>query len=135
MGTPPTVVSVKKKELRRVYDGVDSFAAWAERDDAVYVGRSVRWVDGPTDTPWGNYGRRSPEDYCRHVVATQPQLLERLPALSGKHLGCWCVSAAEPRPPCHAFAIRKLHELAVLRGLDRAAIAAIVNAPDFRVLA
>lgn len=90
--------------------------AWADlRGIYVYVGRRVRWagdnpyVRGPYD--WSNpykLGRDADratiiERYETQYLARRLDLLERLPELRGKVLGCWCAPQ-----PCHGDVLARL---------------------------
>ena len=72
----------------------------------VYIGR--RHKDFPMGSKWGNPYVRGKDgtsaevlaQYKQHVLST-PELLESLPELEGKILGCWCKVANDPMRPCH----------------------------------
>jgi Domain of unknown function (DUF4326) len=78
----------------------------------VYVGRLPLPEDAPpgSDGFWGNPwkagrdGTRAEviERYERYVLS-EPRMLERLPELRGKTLGCWCA----PKP-CHADVLLRM---------------------------
>lgn len=79
--------------------------------DVVYVGRAMRrggWdLDAsPLASPFrpGRDGTREAviEKYRTHLLS-RPDLLDLLPALRGRRLGCWCVPQ-----PCHAQVIAEL---------------------------
>ncbi|MFE5889692.1 DUF4326 domain-containing protein [Streptomyces sp. NPDC056462] len=79
--------------------------------DVVYVGRAMRrggWdLDAsPLASPFrpGRDGTREAviDQYRAHLLS-RPDLLELLPALRGRRLGCWCVPQ-----PCHAQVIAEL---------------------------
>jgi len=66
----------------------------------VYIGRRVRNRSDLQPTGWGNPFRVGKDGSREEVMAkfvewiqTQPQLLERVPELRGKVLGCWCAPA------------------------------------------
>jgi hypothetical protein len=81
----------------------------------VYVGRQVRWAaENPYVRPpfdWRNPYRlgskadRSAiiERYETEHLAKHPDLLDRLPELRGKVLGCWCAPLA-----CHGDVLARL---------------------------
>jgi hypothetical protein len=81
--------------------------------DFLYIGR--RWTLGPYNlkaSVWQNpfttrvHGLdRSLELYERHVRSHE-RLLDRLPELEGKTLGCWC----KPHERCHADVLIRLFE-------------------------
>lgn len=87
---PTTVVNVK----------------WNECD--VYVGRRMppKFADGSV---WGNpftvaeFGRQGAIDKYREWLPKQKHLMDRLPELQGKRLGCWCYPE-----PCHAGILAEL---------------------------
>ena len=67
----------------------------------VYIGRPSKWGN-PFEI--GKDGTRSQviqkyEDW----IQTQPELMDALPELKGKILGCWCT----PKP-CHGEILKKL---------------------------
>jgi hypothetical protein len=89
---------------------------WADmRGSYVYVGRQVRWagenpyVRGPYD--WRNPYKLGHEAdraqiisrYETEYLRNRPDLLQRLPELRGKVLGCWCAPL-----PCHADVLARL---------------------------
>jgi hypothetical protein len=89
---------------------------WADmRGIYVYVGRQVRWagenpyVRGPYD--WSNpykLGRGTDRAtiigrYETEHLAKRSDLLERIPELRGKVLGCWCAPEA-----CHGDVLARL---------------------------
>ena len=87
----------------------------------VYVGRALP-RRGWKASPWGNpfpVDRAvtvdgveyppAPAEVCveryREWFARQPHLIDALPTLKGKRLGCWCCAwdgSGEPAQPCHA---------------------------------
>ncbi len=65
----------------------------------VYIGRRVRNRPDLVPVGWGNPFHIGKDGTREEVMAkfrdwiqTQPQLLERLPELRGKVLGCWCAA-------------------------------------------
>lgn len=87
----------------------------------VYIGRKTPWTIFDEDSPWHNPykvdrkgkkmgGTREEvlEKYRNHILS-RPDLIERLPELVGKRLGCWCAPL-----PCHG---NVLIELLTERGL------------------
>lgn len=79
----------------------------------VYIGRG---------SPWGNpYSHRegtkaqfvvdSTEeaiDKYKEWLLNQPELINKLPSLKGKTLGCWCKTRKDPNRPCHGDVIAEL---------------------------
>lgn len=70
----------------------------------IYIGRP---------SIWGNpfvIGKDGTRDECislyENWIKTQPQLMEKLPILVNKTLGCWC----KPNLPCHGDVLLKLIE-------------------------
>jgi hypothetical protein len=71
-----------------------------ERAD-VYIGRPSKWGN-PFEI--GKDGaRQDVVSKYRAWIQTQPQLIEALPSLRGKALGCWCA----PRE-CHGDVLKEL---------------------------
>lgn len=70
-------------------------------DYDVYVGRPTYWGN-PFEI--GVHGTRKQviEKY-RQYVTSQPAMMEQIPTLRGKRLGCWCA----PKP-CHADVLAEL---------------------------
>lgn len=44
----------------------------------------------------------------REYIMSRPDLLERLPELKGKVLGCWCKTKNNPNAPCHGDVLAEL---------------------------
>jgi hypothetical protein len=92
-----TVINVKKAHLKE--HGYNSLEEWlaADRQKHVYIGRNMaHYVPGAVQSKWANpfpvkkYGREGClEEYRKYILAS-PELLEDLPSLKGKTLGCWC---------------------------------------------
>src|SRR5262249_41099881 len=82
---------------------------WAEETQRfVYIGRATR--GGYTTSKWHNpYPLRSEPDRAtvlaqyRQYLLGQSELLAALPELTGKVLGCWCLSK-----PCHGAILIEL---------------------------
>jgi hypothetical protein len=107
------VVNVKKAEL--VKNGYKDFNDWKSRKGNVYIGRDMSlYVDGAIGSIWGNPYRvakpkvknnesnksnkskitsytleESLKKYREHIES-RADLIEKLPELKGKTLGCWC---------------------------------------------
>jgi hypothetical protein len=69
---------------------------WAEKIGRfVYIGDAVHHTSYPR-SPWFNPAKHRKTDHGRAVkeyrayILKKPELLERLPELRGKVLGCWC---------------------------------------------
>ena len=59
----------------------------------VYIGRPGKGLSGPWGNPFelGKDGtRKEVIDKYRDWIVQQPELMELLPSLEGKRLGCWC---------------------------------------------
>lgn len=75
----------------------------------VYIGRAGHGKDGYFGNPYraipGDPGATIPmfEEYARKRLKTDPEYRERVKALKGKRLGCFC----KPRP-CHGDVLVKL---------------------------
>jgi Domain of unknown function (DUF4326) len=99
-----TVVNVKKANLNPQYRDL---VHWRQDSNHVYIGRNMSfYVDGAFGSKWanpfkvkkpgktykkGNY--YSLEDSLRLYedhIRDSPDLMEALPELRGKTLGCWC---------------------------------------------
>lgn len=73
----------------------------------VYIGRPSKWGNpfshlagkGDCQVP----SREDAIECYRRWIATQPQLLEDLPELDGKVLGCWCAPKS-----CHGDVLLEL---------------------------
>ncbi len=104
---PPTVVCVNVKNLRPAYNNLKE---WMQDPDNVYIGRKgVVFIDNvrypPEDSIWANPYKikdyvddEHDEDAARKIVLKKyrkdieknQELLDRLPELRGKTLGCYC---------------------------------------------
>ncbi len=75
----------------------------------VYIGRGSIWgnpfthLDGPTKAQFKVKTREEAVQRYAEWIQTQPQLLEQLPQLRGKVLGCFCA----PKK-CHGEVLAKL---------------------------
>lgn len=109
-------------------------------EQLVYVGREERrWAaqgnwdlrEHPLNNPPKNSLKRlgTPEAsvaaYCRHLLAN-PELLDLVPALRGKTLGCWCAPDL-----CHAHILAALAD----RPADQAAEFLAERAADLEAAA
>lgn len=95
---------MRVEELRKI--GLHSFLEWSAQPNTVYIGRANRRVKGVSASKWANpfRGEGSLEKY-REYVMRRPELVESLPELKGKRLGCWC----KPEP-CHGDVLVSLIE-------------------------
>lgn len=105
MCDPTTVCNVKVKYIRPQYH---TLKEWMDDDSNVYIGRAgVVFVDGtrfpPTSSEWANpfkIGKHGDRDnvlrlyrnYIKEKQHTDENFIEKLRALKGKQLGCWCVN-------------------------------------------
>lgn len=86
-----TVINVSVKHLRK--RGYQTIQEWMKDESHVYIGRACHYV-GVTSSVWANpfsvkkYGRD--EALRLYRVHVKEKLLDRLPELKGKELGCWC---------------------------------------------
>lgn len=75
----------------------------------VYIGR--KFVRGGNNFPasiWGNHNRLNLPEYEAYVRSS-PELLQQLPSLKGKVLGCWhTVADRRKGPVCHGDVLLKL---------------------------
>ena len=78
---------------------------WIQQPSNVYIGRHNKHYG--ISSVWGNPFKISPQknrrecilEYKKYLLINEP-LMQRLPELCGKVLGCWC----EPEP-CHGHVI------------------------------
>lgn len=105
----PKVISIKKKHL--VENGHNTLVDWLQDSDHMYIGRNMSfYVPGATASKWKNpYNLKkysleeSLELYEEHIRST-PDLINAIPELKGKTLGCWC----KPNK-CHGDILVKLY--------------------------
>lgn len=109
MDTSTTVVNVSVKNLRPHYNNIHH---WLQNGNHIYIGRRIHYV-GVGDSIWGNpfsvtkYGReKCIALYKKHVRAN---LMDQVPTLKGKILGCWCKPQA-----CHGDALVELINESIL---------------------
>ena len=90
----PTVVSVRKAALKK--RGINSYEEWAARPASLYVGRRNQYVKGTFQSKWHNrfsvkkFGRAGCIAEYEKFIRGNPELMQALPELAGKELGCWC---------------------------------------------
>ena len=96
------VVNIRKKNLNAM--GYDNLELWLQDPRHLYIGRDMtRYVKGSRKSMWSNpfscekYGRdeclRRYEEYVltdTTIQANGKPLLQSLPELKDKVLGCWC---------------------------------------------
>ena len=76
-----------------------------ERCD-IYIGRSFGKY---RNVGWGNpysiqeYGRAGAIEKYEQYIRNNPEMMQRLPELKGKALGCWCAPSY-----CHGHVLQKL---------------------------
>jgi hypothetical protein len=114
-----TVVDLRNKHR----PGGGDIMSWFENPNHVYCGRSnvYRAKIGEQRVPvppkrvscqWGNpfrVGKNCTAENCldkyEEYVLGCPELMEALPSLRGKVLGCWCVGT---QATCHALVLARL---------------------------
>ena len=114
-----SVVNVKVKYIRE--DGYANLKSWMEDENNVYVGRGrvvFLTKEGPSfppkDSPFCNPFKVGKDGTREEVIAKfrvymesrlqqDPELVQQLLALEGKHLGCWCKPEA-----CHGDVLLEL---------------------------
>ena len=107
--TPGTqeVINVRVSELRR--RGYNSLVEWLDDPAHVYIGRSNPHVHGAVQSKWHNpfglqkYGRQGCLQRYEEYILGNAELLNDLPELKGKILGCWCAPE-----PCHGHILARL---------------------------
>lgn len=89
------VISVKKANLNCM--GYKSLLHWLEDPAHIYIGRDMsHYVQGANESKWGNpfsvkkYGLASCLNQYSEMINSNKELLNSLPELKGKVLGCWC---------------------------------------------
>ena len=111
----PKVVCIRVAELRK--RGINSFEEWKALPSSLYIGRNNAYVKGTFNSPWRNpfpvkkLGRQGCIDAFEEKLRASPELLEQLPDLAGKELGCWCAPEA-----CHGDVLVKVFREQVAAG-------------------
>lgn len=94
-----SVVNVKVDQIRPKYSNLKE---WTDDPDNIYIGRGrIAYIDGlrfpPADSIWANpfkIGKDGTRDqvleYYRKYLLSRSDLIEQLPTLKNKLLGCWC---------------------------------------------
>eukprot|EP01006_Ploeotia_vitrea_P064373 TRINITY_DN87674_c0_g1_i1.p1 TRINITY_DN87674_c0_g1~~TRINITY_DN87674_c0_g1_i1.p1 ORF type:complete len:165 (-),score=8.70 TRINITY_DN87674_c0_g1_i1:18-512(-) len=112
--TETTVINVSVKHLRPM--GYSTLVEWLSDPKHVYVGRRMVYVPGAEQSKWHNpfsvkkFGREGCiAKYKERLLngkddkGNKNTLLQELPELEGKVLGCWC----HPND-CHAHVLAEL---------------------------
>ncbi|MDQ0377158.1 DUF4326 domain-containing protein [Amycolatopsis thermophila] len=77
-----------------------------EHDLITYIGHKGNrhsWPESPFANPFVKEAKQDREAMVRHYreyLAGRPDLLDRLPELAGRALGCWCAPL-----PCHGHVL------------------------------
>lgn len=94
---------IKVSELRKI--GYDSLKEWLKDPNHIYIGRNMSfYVEGAIKSKWNNpytvkkYGRDKALELYRQLLLNNQDLLDQLPQLRDKVLGCWC----KDNESCHA---------------------------------
>lgn len=112
-------MSVQNCKVAFLRPAFQNLRDWMQDSQHVYVGRrGIVFVDGErfpkSDSIWANpYKITATQDrtavltayetYIRDRLSKEPELCEKLKALKGKTLGCWCAPEA-----CHADILLRL---------------------------
>lgn len=112
------VIDVHVANLRKL--GYQNLREWMNDPNHVYIGRrGVVFIDGQrfpkTDSIWHNPYKISHTQSREQVLSkyeqyllNSPHLMEQLPQLQNKVLGCWCSNESSPEvPTCHAHILQK----------------------------
>jgi hypothetical protein len=93
----PTITNSKKSHLQK--QGYRDLKHALENPDNIYIGRKQRFIEGTFDSPFANpysvtqYGRAECMEMYRRYIQANPDLLKKIPELSGKTMFCWCCPA------------------------------------------
>ena len=116
-----SVVNINKKSLNN--QGYKDFDDWNSKENHQYIGRNMSfYVPGTEKSIWHNpfpvanprktyknntkrYTLDESLNLYREYIINNPELMNRLPELDGKVLGCWC----KPNR-CHGDIIKELLE-------------------------
>lgn len=80
----------------------------------VYIGRGKSIWGNPFSHKVGTMAdfkvetREEAISRYREYILKQPKLIEKLPNLKGKTLGCWCKTPENPDTPCHGDVLVEL---------------------------
>ena len=101
------IISIRAKNLRKL--GYQNLQKWLENPNHIYIGRHNHYVDGATQSKWHNpfsvkkYGRDGCISEFEKYLQKNSKLMNELPELYGKTLGCWCKPDG-----CHGDVLVKL---------------------------
>lgn len=101
-----SVINVHVQNLRKL--GYSSLDEWLKNPNHIYIGRENRYVQGAKNSIWANpysvtkYGRNECLKLYKEYILNS-ELLNKLPELKGKTLGCWC----HPEP-CHGHILLEI---------------------------
>lgn len=81
----------------------------------IYIGRGRKSIWGnPYSHKEGTWAKKkvatveeAVEKYREYIMSRQ-DLLEKIPELKGKVLGCWCKTKQNPNAPCHGDILAEL---------------------------
>ena len=103
-----TVVNIRKANLKKL--GYKDFTDWNSRPNTLYVGRNMTfYVPGTKKSKWCNpfsakkMGREKCIEEFEKYLKANKDLMDALPELQNKQLGCWCSPEA-----CHADVLAKM---------------------------
>ena len=105
--TIPSCVSIRKANL--INRGFRNFKDWNSHHSNLYIGRDNNYVPGIIGSKWQNpfqikkYGLAQCLILYEKKIRNDPDLMNAIPELNGKELGCWCKPSA-----CHGDILIKL---------------------------
>jgi hypothetical protein len=89
---------------------VRTFQEWSLRTNTIYIGRDMSYAaPGATESKWHNpytvkeHGRKQCLVLYERHLRNSPHLINSLPELEGKEMGCWCKPLT-----CHGDIMEKL---------------------------
>ena len=103
----PSCVSIRKPAL--INRGFRNFNDWDSNQSNLYIGRDNHYVPGVIGSKWQNpfqvkkYGLEQCLILYEKRIRDDPDLMDAIPELNGKELGCWCKPSA-----CHGDILIKL---------------------------
>ena len=90
-----SVVNVRKAELLKI--GYKDFEEWSKNPNNLYIGRNMNYyVKGTHASKWANpfpvknHGLEKSLELYEKYICSSYELMNSLPELKGKNLGCWC---------------------------------------------
>lgn len=102
------VINISKAALNK--KGYRDLEHWLENPNHVYIGRDMSfYVKGANKSKWSNpfsckkYGRQKCIQLYEEYIIENKDLMNALPELKGKILGCWCKPES-----CHGDILMKL---------------------------